>query len=107
MRRTLTWRVWSFQDDELKDIIEKAREMEENYIQYFDMIVCNYDLDRAYEELLEGINQLDVNPQWVPGTWVTWPPGVMNSKHCQRCPSAVNVDDANVTPQQMTAVDWI
>ena len=59
------------QDDELKDIIEKAREMEENYIQYFDMIVCNYDLDRAYEELLEGINQLDINPQWVPGTWVT------------------------------------
>ena len=63
--------LFILQDDELKDIIEKSREMEENYIQYFDMIVCNYDLDRAYDELLEGINQLDVNPQWVPSTWVT------------------------------------
>ena len=60
-----------FQDDELKNIIEKSREMEEDYGHYFDFIIINYDLDRAYDELLKEINRLEVEPQWVPSQWVT------------------------------------
>ena len=60
-----------FQDDELKDIIEKARELEENYGHYFDYIITNFDLDRTFEELRNVINQLEVEPQWVPAHWVT------------------------------------
>ena len=59
------------QDEELKDIIEKGREMEENFGHYFDLIIVNFDLDRAYEELLHEINSLEVEPQWVPSQWVT------------------------------------
>lgn len=58
-------------DDELKTIIEKAREMEETYSHYFDMIIVNQDLDRAYEELLAEINRLELEPQWVPLQWVS------------------------------------
>jgi MAGUK p55 subfamily member 5 len=45
--------------------------MEEAYGQYFDMIIVNQDLDRAYDELLAEINRLEVEPQWVPIQWVT------------------------------------
>ena len=55
----------------MKNIIEKSREMEEDYGHYFDFIIINYDLDRAYDELLKEINRLEVEPQWVPSQWVT------------------------------------
>ncbi|XP_033207535.1 MAGUK p55 subfamily member 5-A isoform X2 [Belonocnema kinseyi] len=60
----------NFKEDELKDIIEKAREMEDKYGHLFDMIIINNDTDRAYNQLLTEINSLEREPQWVPGSWL-------------------------------------
>nr|BBD75286.1 stardust2 protein [Parasteatoda tepidariorum] len=57
-------------DEELKDIIEKAREMEENFGHYFDMVIINSDTDKAFNELLKEINTLEREPQWVPRSWL-------------------------------------
>jgi len=57
-------------DDELEEIIERAREMEERYGHYFDMIIIYSDPDRAYQQLLEEINLLEREPQWVPAAWL-------------------------------------
>nr|CAD7265634.1 unnamed protein product [Timema shepardi] len=59
-----------YKDDELKDIIEKAREMEDKYGHYFDMIMVNNDTDRAFHQLINEINILEREPQWVPATWL-------------------------------------
>lgn len=59
-----------FQDEELKETIEKAREMEEQYGHYFDLIIINQDVDRAYHQLLHEINMLEREPQWVPAAWL-------------------------------------
>lgn len=45
--------------------------MEDTYSHYFDMIIVNQDLDRAYDELLAEINRLELEPQWVPVQWVS------------------------------------
>jgi len=58
------------QEEELKEIIEKAREMEDKFGHYFDMIIINNDTERAYHQLLSEINSLEREPQWVPATWV-------------------------------------
>lgn len=58
------------QDEELRKIIEEAREMEENYGHYFDKIIIIYDLDRAYDELVREIGVLETEPQWVPAVWM-------------------------------------
>ncbi|XP_069671483.1 protein PALS1-like isoform X2 [Periplaneta americana] len=60
----------AFKEDELKDIIEKAREMEDKYGHFFDMIIINNDTDRAYHQLVNEINSLEREPQWVPASWV-------------------------------------
>ncbi|XP_034952722.1 uncharacterized protein sdt isoform X2 [Chelonus insularis] len=60
----------SFKEEELKDIIEKAREMEDKYGHLFDMIIINNDTDRAYNQLLTEINSLEREPQWVPISWI-------------------------------------
>ncbi|KAG9336077.1 hypothetical protein JZ751_002424 [Albula glossodonta] len=56
--------------EELRDIIEKAREMEQNYGHLFDAAIVNTDQDKAYQELLRLINKLDTEPQWVPSSWL-------------------------------------
>lgn len=61
---------FSIQEEELKDIIEKAREMEDRYGHFFDMVIINNDTERAYQQLLNEINELEREPQWVPSTWV-------------------------------------
>lgn len=59
-----------FTENELKEIIEHSRELEEVYGHYFDYIIVNFDLDKAFNELLQEINRLEVEPQWVPAHWV-------------------------------------
>uniref|UniRef100_A0A665TIK7 Protein PALS1 n=1 Tax=Echeneis naucrates TaxID=173247 RepID=A0A665TIK7_ECHNA len=56
--------------EELRDIIEKAREMEQTCGHLFDAVIVNTDQDKAYNELLRLINKLDTEPQWVPCSWL-------------------------------------
>lgn len=58
------------QPEELRDIIEKAREMEQSCGHLFDAVIVNTDQDKAYSELLRLINKLDTEPQWVPCSWL-------------------------------------
>ncbi|XP_066258084.1 protein PALS1 isoform X3 [Euwallacea similis] len=60
----------SYKEEDLVDIIDKAREMENKYGHYFDMIIINNDTERAYHDLLCEINSLEREPQWVPAAWI-------------------------------------
>ena len=62
--------LFDWQDDDLKEIIEKAREMEEVYGHYFDMVIVNGEEERTYSQLVAEVNRLEREPQWVPGTWL-------------------------------------
>lgn len=57
-------------DGELRDMVEKAREMEETYGHYFDKTIVNTDLERTLDELKQAIEKLDIEAQWVPAFWV-------------------------------------
>ncbi|XP_013392334.1 MAGUK p55 subfamily member 5 isoform X3 [Lingula anatina] len=57
-------------EDELKEIIERGREMENDYGHYFDYVIVNMDMDKAYDEMLQEINRLEEEPQWVPAMWL-------------------------------------
>ncbi|XP_034435608.1 MAGUK p55 subfamily member 5b isoform X1 [Hippoglossus hippoglossus] len=56
--------------EELKDVIEKAREMEHNFGHFFDATLVNMDPDQAFHELRRLIDKLDTEPQWVPTSWL-------------------------------------
>lgn len=58
------------QPEELKEVIEKAREMELKYSHFFDATIVNMDPDQAFLELLRLIDKLDTEPQWVPTSWL-------------------------------------
>ncbi|TKS76254.1 MAGUK p55 subfamily member 5-A [Collichthys lucidus] len=56
--------------EELKEVIEKAREMEQNFSQFFDATIVNMDPEQAFHELRRLIDKLDTEPQWVPNSWL-------------------------------------
>ncbi|XP_040568313.1 protein PALS1 [Lepeophtheirus salmonis] len=56
-------------DEDLKETIERAREMEDVYGHFFDMIIIYSDPVKAYQQLLNEINLLEREPQWVPLDW--------------------------------------
>ncbi|XP_010774810.1 MAGUK p55 subfamily member 5b isoform X2 [Notothenia coriiceps] len=56
--------------DDLKEIIEKAREMELDFGHFFDATIVNMDPDQAFYELRRLIEKLDTEPQWVPTSWL-------------------------------------
>ncbi|KRZ62390.1 MAGUK p55 subfamily member 5 [Trichinella nativa] len=63
----------TLKDDELKAIVTEAKEAEEKYGHYFDLVVVNYDLEHSYQELRTAINRLETEPQWVPSFWLKNP----------------------------------
>ena len=60
------------QPEELRMVIEKAREMEQSCGHLFDAVIVNADQDKAYSELLRLITKLETEPQWVPCSWLRW-----------------------------------
>ncbi len=70
LRRWKLERSEPVDDEDLKEIIERAREMEEAYGHYFDMVIVYSDPERAYQELIREINLLEREPQWVPASWM-------------------------------------
>ncbi|XP_055380328.1 uncharacterized protein LOC129611287 [Condylostylus longicornis] len=60
----------SGKEENLKDIIATARDMEARWGHLFDMIIINNDTEKAYHQLLAEINSLEREPQWVPAIWL-------------------------------------
>lgn len=48
---------------DLQSIIEEAKEIENKFGHYFDMVLTMTDIDRAYHELMKEINTLEREAQ--------------------------------------------
>uniref|UniRef100_A0A3B3YKG2 Protein PALS1 n=1 Tax=Poecilia mexicana TaxID=48701 RepID=A0A3B3YKG2_9TELE len=70
LRTLLATEGKTLKPEELKEVTEKAREMELNYSHFFDVTVVNFDPDQAFQELLRLVDKLDTEPQWVPSSWL-------------------------------------
>ncbi|MCL4133166.1 UNVERIFIED_CONTAM: hypothetical protein GTU68_059086, partial [Idotea baltica] len=60
----------AFKEDDLKETIQKAREMEDQYGHYFDLVLINQEVERTFSQLVHEINGLEREPQWVPAAWL-------------------------------------
>lgn len=58
------------QDNELDDLVEKARDMHRTHGHYFDKTLVNSDLDKTFDELLAIFDSLEQDPQWIYSSWV-------------------------------------
>ena len=60
------------QDDDLRRIIDESRAIESQHGHYLDyvLVLGDGDMDAASHELLDVLNRLEVEPQWVPVAWL-------------------------------------
>uniref|UniRef100_A0A3P9NTB2 Protein PALS1 n=1 Tax=Poecilia reticulata TaxID=8081 RepID=A0A3P9NTB2_POERE len=70
LRTLLATEGKTLKPEELKEVTEKAREMELNYSHFFDATVVNFDPDQVFQELRRLVDKLDTEPQWVPSSWL-------------------------------------
>lgn len=59
-----------YRENDLLDIIDKGREIEENYGHYFDAILRNADMDQTYQQLYETMQRVRTEQHWVPTKWL-------------------------------------
>lgn len=60
----------NYRENDLLDIIDKGREIEETYGHYFDKIIRNSDMDKTYEELFNTIQNVQNEENWIPVKWL-------------------------------------
>ena len=58
-----------FQDEDLQEMITESEVLEDSYGHLFDLTVVNKDLEPAYSTILEAVDKLQQQPQWVPVDW--------------------------------------
>lgn len=57
-------------DSDLKKTVDESARIQRAYNHYFDLIIVNDNLDKAFENLQTAIEKLRTEPQWVPISWV-------------------------------------
>ncbi|CAJ1087720.1 MAGUK p55 subfamily member 4-like [Xyrichtys novacula] len=59
-----------FKDEDFQEIEESARKIESQYLQFFDHVIVNEELQDACMQLLTAVRKAQDEPQWVPATWI-------------------------------------
>jgi len=70
-----------FQNEECRHIIDLSRHNESTYTYLYDHILTLVDMEQACTEIIAQVNQLDVEPHWVPINWVPQVDGKTNSNY--------------------------
>lgn len=58
------------QDVDLRKTVDESARIQRAYSHYFDLIITNDNLDKAFETLQAAVDKLCSEPQWVPVNWV-------------------------------------
>lgn len=56
-------------DENIKSIMAQVQNIETHYLPYFDLVITVSDVDRACQELLSAIDNLEKEIQWIPSFW--------------------------------------
>nr|XP_020468474.1 MAGUK p55 subfamily member 6-like isoform X2 [Monopterus albus] len=57
-------------ENDLKKTVDESARIHRAYSHYFDLTIVNDNLDKAFDKLHEAVEQLFIEPQWVPVSWV-------------------------------------
>ena len=54
----------------MEQLFWASQQIEIHYAPYFDSTIANDDLGLSFDLLLEVIEKIEQEPQWVPSSWV-------------------------------------
>jgi guanylate kinase len=59
-----------YEDEDLQATIEESNRLYRTFETQFDQIIVNANFEKTFEVLRESLDQLSIEPQWVPISWV-------------------------------------
>lgn len=67
---TVNQSIINIDESEFESTIEESEGIERDYHAYFDLTIVNEDMGRCFNSLVDAIDALRAEPQWVPITWL-------------------------------------
>ncbi|XP_037957234.1 MAGUK p55 subfamily member 6 isoform X2 [Teleopsis dalmanni] len=68
--RTLESLASLYEDDDLIATVEESAFVQRKYEKYFDMVIINEDFDETFRQVVETLDQMSHEEQWVPVNWI-------------------------------------
>ncbi|KAL5279948.1 MPP6 family protein [Megaselia abdita] len=68
--RTLESLASLYEDDDLISTVEESAFIQRKYEKYFDMVIINEDFDDTFRQVIEALDQMSHEHQWVPVNWI-------------------------------------
>uniref|UniRef100_A0A493T9V5 MAGUK p55 scaffold protein 4 n=1 Tax=Anas platyrhynchos platyrhynchos TaxID=8840 RepID=A0A493T9V5_ANAPP len=59
-----------FKEEDLQEMEDSAKKMEDQFGQFFDQVIVNDNLQEASAQLLSAVHRAQDEPQWVPAMWI-------------------------------------
>ncbi|KAI8125716.1 hypothetical protein FF38_08885 [Lucilia cuprina] len=68
--RTLESLASLYEDDDLIATVEESAFVQRKYEKYFDMVIINEDFDDTFRQVVETLDEMSHQEQWVPVNWI-------------------------------------
>nr|XP_022911662.1 MAGUK p55 subfamily member 6 isoform X2 [Onthophagus taurus] len=68
--RTLESLASLYEEDDLKKTLEDSASMQRMYDKYIDLVITNKDFDSTFRQVIEALDNLTTEHQWVPVNWI-------------------------------------
>ncbi|XP_072378739.1 protein PALS2 isoform X1 [Diabrotica undecimpunctata] len=68
--RTLESLASLYEEEDLKRTLEDSASMQRTYDKYIDMVIPNNDFDTTFRQIVEALEALTTEHQWVPVNWI-------------------------------------
>lgn len=59
-----------FKEEDLKRALEDSASLQRTYDKYIDTIITNNDFDTTFRQIVEALESLTTEHQWVPVNWI-------------------------------------
>ncbi|KAF2898279.1 hypothetical protein ILUMI_07895 [Ignelater luminosus] len=68
--RTLESLASLYEEEDLKKTLEDSASMQRTYDKYIDLVIPNNDFDSTFRQIVEALESLTTEHQWVPVNWI-------------------------------------
>lgn len=58
------------QEDDLKRTVEESAMLQRAFDKYIDQVIVNEDFDMTFRKVVEALDKISNEHQWVPVNWV-------------------------------------
>ncbi|KAJ8961179.1 hypothetical protein NQ318_008860 [Aromia moschata] len=68
--RTLESLASLYEEEDLKKALEDSASLQRTYDKYLDLVITNNDFDITFREIIDALEALTAEHQWVPVNWI-------------------------------------